>query len=74
MCIINEHHYVLSAQSALTAEPADFSGFAKAVNHSHENLRDFYDISCLSRISRQREISESVVTPSKPIHLRPVSG
>ena len=46
MCIINEHHYVLSAQSALTAEPADFSGFAKAVNHSHENLRDLYDISC----------------------------
>ncbi len=46
LCIINEHHYVLSAQNALMSEPADFSSFAKAVNHSHENLRDLYDISC----------------------------
>ena len=46
LCIINEHHYVLSAQSSLTSVPVDFAGFAKAVNHSHENLRDLYDISC----------------------------
>ena len=44
LCIMNEHKDVLSAQSSL--EKGDFSGFARAVNHSHKNMRDLYDISC----------------------------
>ncbi len=44
LCIINEHKYVLEALAGLEAK--DFAQFAKAVNHSHENLRDGYDISC----------------------------
>ncbi len=43
-CIMNEHRYVLEVQSAL--EKVDFTGFARAVNRSHEGLRDLYDISC----------------------------
>lgn len=43
LCIMNEHKYVLEAESAL--QKADFSGFARAVNRSHENMRDLYDLS-----------------------------
>lgn len=43
-CIMNEHRYVLEIQSAIEKE--DFVGFARAVNRSHEGMRDLYDISC----------------------------
>jgi len=43
-CIMNEHRYVLDVQSALAK--SDFTGFARAVNRSHEGMRDLYDISC----------------------------
>ncbi len=42
--VINEHKCVLSSLDAL--KEGVFSAFARAVNKSHENMRDFYDISC----------------------------
>ncbi len=44
LCIMREHFDVLEAITAL--EKNDFPKFARAVNHSHESLRDFYDLSC----------------------------
>lgn len=42
--VINEHKCVLDAYDAL--QKGNFAMFAKAVNRSHENMRDLYDISC----------------------------
>ena len=42
--VIKEHQYVLEAWDAL--EKHAFGPFARAVNHSHENMRDDYEISC----------------------------
>jgi galactokinase len=44
MCIMREHEDVLDACAALEKE--SFGAFARAVNHSHESMRDLYDISC----------------------------
>ena len=42
--VIMEHKYVLEAWDSL--EKKTFGSFARAVNHSHENMRDEYEISC----------------------------
>ncbi len=42
--IIKEHQFVLEAWEGL--EKGTFGSFARAVNHSHENMRDEYEISC----------------------------
>ena len=42
--VIKEHQFVLDAWDGL--EKGVFGKFARAVNHSHENMRDEYDISC----------------------------
>ena len=43
-CIMREHKYVLDAVGALGK--CEFGGFARAVNASHKNMRDDYDLSC----------------------------
>lgn len=42
--IIKEHQFVLDAWDGL--DKKSFGKFARAVNHSHENMRDEYEISC----------------------------
>ncbi|MCR4579358.1 MAG: galactokinase [Treponema sp.] len=42
--IIREHGDVLEAREGL--EKVDFFKFARAVNHSHETMRDMFNISC----------------------------
>lgn len=42
--IIKEHQFVLDAWDGL--DKGSFGKFARAVNHSHENMRDEYEISC----------------------------
>jgi galactokinase len=42
--VIKEHQFVLDAWDGL--EKGSFGKFARAVNHSHENMRDEYEISC----------------------------
>ena len=44
LCIMREHNDVLDAIVGI--QKADFFKFARSVNHSHESLRDFYDLSC----------------------------
>ena len=41
---MREHFDVMECIAALQKD--DFSRFARAVNHSHESLRDYYDLSC----------------------------
>lgn len=42
--IVSEHKCAMEAYNALLNN--DYSSFAKAINTSHENMRDLYDISC----------------------------
>ena len=42
--VIKEHQYVLDAWDGL--DKGVFGKFARAVNYSHENMRDEYEISC----------------------------
>ena len=42
--IVQEMHRVYDAEDSLTR--ADFSSFTKIINHSHESLRDLYEVSC----------------------------
>ncbi|MCI1209304.1 MAG: galactokinase [Treponema sp.] len=44
LCIMQEHRNVLEARDGLLS--GQFGQFARAVNHSHESMRDLYDISC----------------------------
>ena len=67
VCIMNEHKFVLEALAGL--QDNDFASFARAVNHSHENLRDSYDISCpevdwiLKRVQELDECPDDLRTP-----------
>ena len=44
VCIIKEHEYLLNAVEGLYKD--DFFKFSRAVNLSHEGMRDMYEISC----------------------------
>ncbi|MBQ9238209.1 MAG: galactokinase [Treponema sp.] len=44
LCIMREHGDVLEAYQALRTH--DFGRFSRAVNHSHESMRDLYELSC----------------------------
>lgn len=44
LCIMYEHNNVMLALDGIAKN--SFGMFARAVNHSHENMRDLYDISC----------------------------
>ena len=44
LSIMREHNDLLEAREGLTK--VDFFKFARAVNHSHESMRDMYEISC----------------------------
>ena len=44
LCIMREHGDLLDAREALAK--SDFSAFARAVNHSHESMKELFDISC----------------------------
>lgn len=44
LCVMREHQDVLDAVAA--CKNNDFMHFARAVNHSHESLRDYFNLSC----------------------------
>ncbi len=44
VCLMHEHQHVLDAVEGLNTQK--FSTFARAVNKSHEGMRDHYNISC----------------------------
>ena len=44
LSVLYEHHDVLEAREGI--EKGDFFKFARSVNHSHETMRDMFNISC----------------------------
>lgn len=67
MGIIKEHNDIMNARDGV--ESGDFFKFARAVNHSHETLREHFDISCpetewiLKRISEFEPNLELIRNP-----------
>lgn len=75
MCIMREHNDVLEARDGM--EKLDFYKFARAVNHSHESMRDMYEVSCpeidwiLKRVS---ELEPNLEMLSKPVSCGRITG
>lgn len=67
LCILREHFDALEIIQSL--EKNDFCQFARAVNHSHVSLREFFDLSCpeiewiLKRISQLEPNLEYIHDP-----------
>ncbi len=67
LCIMREHNDLLDARDGL--EKVDFFKFARAVNHSHESMRDMYNISCpeidwiLKRVGELEPNLEMITNP-----------
>ncbi len=75
MCIMREHNDVLEARDGL--ERKDFFKFARAVNHSHESMRDMYEISCPEIdwiIKRVGELEPNLEMLSKPVSCGRITG
>ena len=67
LCIMREHNDLIDARDGL--EKVDFFKFARAVNHSHESMRDMYNISCpeidwiLKRVGELEPNLEMITNP-----------
>ena len=67
LCIMREHFDILEVVQSM--EKKDFCQFARAVNHSHESMRDYFDLSCpeidwiLKRISELEPKLEYIHDP-----------
>ncbi|MCQ2576415.1 MAG: galactokinase [Treponema sp.] len=67
LCMIREHGDVLDVVDSI--QKIDFFKFARSINHSHESMRDFYDLSCpeidwiLKRVSELEPNLEMVTNP-----------
>ena len=67
LCIMQEHQNILLAQEGLAS--GQFGVFARAVNRSHESMRDLYEISCpeidwiLKRVNELEPNLEDVRNP-----------
>ena len=75
LCVIREHGDVLNAFAS--CEKDDFMHFARAVNHSHESLRDFFDLSCPEiewLIKRVNEIDPSIEDVRDPVSCARITG
>jgi galactokinase len=75
VCIMREHQNVLEAQDALIHK--SFGAFARAVNHSHENMRDLYDISCPEidwLLKRVQEINPNLDDMRSPVSCGRITG
>ena len=75
LCVIREHEDVLDAVKAL--EKNDFSRFMRAVNHSYESLRDFYNLSCPEIdwvLKRVNEIEPNLEFKREPVSCGRITG
>ena len=67
LCLMREHNDLLDAREGL--EKVDFFKLARAVNHSHESMRDMYNISCpeidwiLKRVGELEPNLEMITNP-----------
>lgn len=69
LCIIREHEDIMDACDALKKN--DFSKFSRAVNHSHESMRDLFNISCPEIDWILKRVSE--IEPNLELLRNPVS-
>lgn len=75
LCIMKEHACVLEAYNSLIK--GEFGGFARAVNHSHENMRDLYDLSCPEIdwiLKRLQEINPNLEDSRNPTSCGRITG
>ena len=75
LCIMREHFDVLECINAM--QKNDFSRFARAVNHSHESLRDYYDLSCPEidwLVKRVTEIEPNLEIIHNPVSCGRITG
>ena len=75
ICIMQEHKNVLDAVTAINK--ADFASFARAVNRSHEIMRDMYDISCPEIdwiLKRVQELDENPDDYRNPVNCGRITG
>ncbi len=75
MCIMKEHGFVLEAQKSLLN--GEFGGFARAVNHSHQSMRDNYDLSCPEIdwiLKRLHEINPNPEDSRNPVSCGRITG
>lgn len=73
--VINEHRDVIEACEGLSKN--DFARFARAVNHSHENMRDLYEISCPEIdwiVKRVNELEPALKSPRLPVTCARITG
>ncbi len=73
--VILEHQYVIEAYDSLVKN--SFGAFARAVNKSHENMRDIYEISCPEidwLIKRLLEIEPNNDDPRNPFTCGRITG
>ena len=74
-CIMREHKFVLEAQKALTN--GEFGGFARAVNHSHQSMREDYELSCPEIdwiLKRLQEINPNAEDSRNPVSCGRITG
>ncbi len=74
-CIMREHKDALDAKTGL--ETRDFFKFARAVNHSHESLRDMYSFSCPEVdwiLKRVGELEPNLEMVSNPVTCGRITG
>ena len=73
--VILEHQYLIEAYDGLSKN--SFGAFARAVNKSHENMRDIYEISCPEidwLIKRLLEIEPNNDDPRNPFSCGRITG
>ncbi len=75
LCVMREHGCVLEAREALVK--GSFGQFARAVNKSHESMRDLYDCSCPEidwLLKRLGQISPNIDDPRNPTNCGRITG
>ena len=75
ICVMNEHKCLLDCLNAINKK--DFASFARAVNRSHENMRDLYDISCPEidwLLKRVQELDDSLDNYRNPVNCGRITG
>lgn len=75
LCIMREHADLISARSALLKN--DFSKFARSVNHSHESMKELFEVSCPEIdwiIKRVNELEPNLVELRNPVTCGRITG
>lgn len=75
LSVMREHQDILDAKDGI--EKGDFFKFARAVNHSHETMRDLYNISCPEIdwiLKRVNELEPNLDFVTQPVTCGRITG